>query len=98
MFGNREQLIAVAGGPDCKASQVPPRSYILHLSEGLVIEASPSGARGKSYAFYPANKGKYLKEDVAGPDGHLSRRVRQDARRLALQVASARDHTVVGGE
>ncbi len=69
VFGNREQLIAVAGGPDCKASQVPPRSYILHLSEGLVIAASPGGALGKSYAIYPANKGKYLKEDVAGQMG-----------------------------
>jgi hypothetical protein len=69
VFGSREQLIAVAGGPDCKANQVPPRSYVLHLSEGLVIEASPEGARGKSYAIYPANKGKYLKEDVAGQMG-----------------------------
>jgi hypothetical protein len=69
VFSSREQLIAVAGGPDCKANQVPPRSYVLHLSEGLVIEATPEGARGKSYAIYPANKGKYLKEDVAGQVG-----------------------------
>jgi hypothetical protein len=69
VFSGREQLIAVAGGPDCKANQVPPRSYVLHLSEGLVIEATPEGARGKSYAIYPANKGKYLKEDVAGQVG-----------------------------
>lgn len=69
VFSSREQLVAVAGGPDCKANQVPPRSYVLHLSEGLVIEASPEGARGKSYAIYPANKGKYLKEDVAGQMG-----------------------------
>ena len=69
VFNSREQLIAVAGGPDCKANQVPPRSYVLHLSEGLVIEATPDGARGKSYAIYPANKGKYLKEDVAGQVG-----------------------------
>jgi hypothetical protein len=69
VFGNREQLIAVAGGPDCKANQVPPRSYVLHLSESLVIEASADGARGKSYAIYPANKGHYLKEDVAGQVG-----------------------------
>jgi hypothetical protein len=69
IFDNREQLIAVAGGPDCKANQTPPRSYVLHLSESLVIEASPDGARGKSYAIYPANKGRYLKEDVAGQVG-----------------------------
>ncbi len=69
VFNSREQLVAVAGGPDCKANQVPPRSYIRHLSEGLVVEATPGGARGKSYAIYPANKGKYLKEDVAGQVG-----------------------------
>jgi hypothetical protein len=69
VFEGHEQLITVAGGPDCKANQVPPRSYVLHLSESLVIEASADGARGKSYAIYPANKGKYLKEDVAGQMG-----------------------------
>jgi hypothetical protein len=69
VFNSREQLVAVAGGPDCKANQVPPRSYILHLSEGLVIEALPDGVHGTSYAIYPANKGKYLKEDVAGQMG-----------------------------
>lgn len=69
VFNSREQLITVAGGPDCKANQIPPRSYVLHLSESLVIEASPDGAHGKSYAIYPANKGKYLKEDIAGQMG-----------------------------
>jgi hypothetical protein len=69
IFDSREKLIAVSGGPDCKANQVPPRSYILHLSEALVIEAAPGGARGTSYAVYPSNKGKYLKEDVAGQMG-----------------------------
>jgi len=69
VFNNREQLVAVAGGPDCKANQTPPRSYVLHLSESLVIEASPDGAVGKSYAIYPASKGHYLKEDVAGQVG-----------------------------
>ena len=69
VFSSREQLITVAGGPDCKVNQTPPRSYVLHLSESLVIEASPDGAHGKSYAIYPANKGRYLKEDVAGQVG-----------------------------
>jgi SnoaL-like domain len=69
VFGNREQLIALAGGPDCKANQLPPRSDILHTAESLVIEASPSGAYGTSYAIYPAHKGRYLKEDVAGQVG-----------------------------
>jgi hypothetical protein len=69
IFNSRQQLVAVAGGPDCKANQLPPRSYILHLAESLVIEASPDGARGKSYAIYPASKGKYLKDDVAGQVG-----------------------------
>ena len=69
IFDSHEKLIGVAGGPDCKANQTPPRSYILHLSEALVIEPAPGGARGTAYAVYPANKGKYLKEDVAGQMG-----------------------------
>jgi hypothetical protein len=69
IFNNRQQLIALAGGPDCSVNQSPPRSYIIHLAESLVIEASPNGARGQSYAIYPAHKGKYFKEDVAGQVG-----------------------------
>jgi hypothetical protein len=69
VFDSRQKLVALAGGPDCKANQVPPRSYILHLAESLVIDAAPDGVRGKSYAIYPANKGKYLKEDTAGQVG-----------------------------
>jgi hypothetical protein len=69
VFSTREQLIGVAGGPHCKAIQTPPRSYVLHLAESLVIEPSAGGATGKSYAIYPANKGKFLREDVAGQMG-----------------------------
>jgi hypothetical protein len=65
----REQLIALAGGPGCESRSTPPSSYILHLSEGLVIEPSPEGARGMSYAIYPSSKGKYFQEDVAGQLG-----------------------------
>ena len=69
MFDTRQQLITLAGGPDCKALNDPPRSHIRHLAEGLVIEASSGGATGISYAIYPANKGKFLNEDVAGQVG-----------------------------
>jgi hypothetical protein len=69
VFNTREQLVALAGGPDCEAVKSPPRSYVLHLAESLVIEPSPGGARGRSYAIYPANKGKYLQDDVAGQVG-----------------------------
>jgi len=68
-FSTRQQLVSLAGGPDCKALKDPPRSYIRHLAEGLVIEATPEGAAGTSYAIYPASKGKFLKEDVAGQVG-----------------------------
>ena len=34
-----------------------------------MIEATPEGAVGTSYAIYPASKGKFLKEDVAGQVG-----------------------------
>jgi len=68
-FSGREQLVAVAGGPDCRVNQSPPRSYVLHVAESLVINASPEGALGKSYAIYPAHKGKYFNEETAGQVG-----------------------------
>ena len=64
-----EALAALAGGPDCKGLDQPPRSYIAHLSASLVIEPSAEGATGKSYAIYPARNGKYFKEDIAGQVG-----------------------------
>jgi hypothetical protein len=69
IISGSQQLGALAGGPDCKDIQSPPRSYVLHLAESLVVDASADGARGKSYAIYPANKGKYLQDDVAGQVG-----------------------------
>jgi hypothetical protein len=68
-MNTRQQLIALAGGPGCESRKSPPSSYILHLAESLVIEASPEGARGTSYAIYPSSKGKYFQEDVAGQLG-----------------------------
>jgi hypothetical protein len=65
----RAELVELAGGPGCEARKSPPSSYILHLAESLVIEATAAGARGQSYAIYPASKGKYLSEDVAGQLG-----------------------------
>lgn len=64
-----EQLAALAGGPDCKALGSPPRAHIAHLAASLVIEPTVQGARGTAYAIYPARKGKYFKEDVAGQVG-----------------------------
>jgi len=65
----REELIGLASGPDCEARKTPPSSYILHLAESLVIEPTAGGARGKSYAIYPSNMGKYYRDDVAGQLG-----------------------------
>lgn len=65
----RDALIGLAGGPDCAARKTPPSAYILHLAESLVIAPAAGGARGKSYAIYPSNKGKYLSEEVAGQLG-----------------------------
>ena len=64
-----EQLAKLAGGPDCKVQLTPPRAYLAHVAESLVIEPSADGARGTAYAIYPARKGKYLQEDVAGQVG-----------------------------
>jgi SnoaL-like domain len=67
--GTRQALIELASGPGCEARKNPPTAYILHLAESLVIEPNEDGARGKSYAFYPSNKGDYLSPDVAGQLG-----------------------------
>jgi hypothetical protein len=65
----REELIALAGGPDCESRKSPPTAYILHLAESLVIAPTAEGARGTSYAIYPSSNGKYFQEDVAGQLG-----------------------------
>jgi hypothetical protein len=68
-ISGREALAKLAGGPDCKALNEAPRSYVAHLSAALVIEPSKDGATGTSYAIYPARNGKYFKDDVAGQVG-----------------------------
>ena len=65
----RDAMIALAGGPDCESRRTTPTSYILHLSESLVIDSHPDGARAISYAIYPANKGNFLSEGTAGQLG-----------------------------
>ena len=65
----RAELIELAGGPTCESRRTPPSAYILHLAESLVIEPADDGARGKSYAIYPANHGRYLSDEVAGQLG-----------------------------
>lgn len=65
----REELIALAGGPDCSSRRTPPSAYILHLAESLVIEPTADGAKGKSYAFYPSSQGRRFSDDVAGQLG-----------------------------
>jgi hypothetical protein len=65
----REALIALAGGPTCESRRTPPTAYILHLAESLVIEATATGARGKSYAIYPSSQGRQLSDEVEGQLG-----------------------------
>lgn len=67
--GTRDELIALAGGPDCESRRTPPSAYILHLAESLVIEPAPGGARGVSYAIYPSSAGRYFDDDTAGQLG-----------------------------
>lgn len=64
-----EQLARLAGGPDCAVTRSPPRMYLAHLAESLVIEPSGRGARGTSYAIYPGRKGHQFQQDVAGQVG-----------------------------
>jgi hypothetical protein len=65
----REELVALAWGPDCSARSTPPSSYILHLAESLVIEPTAGGARGTSYAIYPSKMGRVFDEGTAGQLG-----------------------------
>jgi hypothetical protein len=67
--GTREELVALASGPDCAARKTPPSAYILHLAESLIIEPAADGASGKSYAIYPSSAGKVFSDDVAGQLG-----------------------------
>lgn len=69
VMSTRDELIALAGGPDCESRRTPPSAYILHLAEGLVIEPTAEGARGKSYAIYPSSQGRRFSDDVAGQLG-----------------------------
>jgi hypothetical protein len=68
-FSGREQLATMANGPSCKADPEKPRPIIFHTAESLVIDATPAGATGTSYAIYPSDKGKYAREDIAGQVG-----------------------------
>ena len=68
-FNTRQQLVALAGGPDCVANQSPPRAYLAHLSDSLVIDVSADGAIGTSYAIYPPRNGKYFAPETAGQVG-----------------------------
>jgi hypothetical protein len=69
VYSTHDSLVTLASGPDCDGRLEPPAAYIRHLSEGLVIEPTAAGARGISYAIYPANKGQYFMDDVAGQVG-----------------------------
>jgi hypothetical protein len=75
VFNTREQLERLAGGPDCASVKPGPtetpagRSNVRHVSENLVVEAAPNGAKGKSYAIYPANKGRFIDAESAGQVG-----------------------------
>jgi len=64
-----DALAALAGGPDCEVTRKPPRSNLAHLAESLVIEPTPTGARGTAYAIYPARKGKVFSEEASGQMG-----------------------------
>jgi hypothetical protein len=69
IFRGAEQLAQLAGGPDCAVTRSPPRIYLSHLAESLVVEPNGKGAHGTSYAIYPGRKGKDFQEGVAGQVG-----------------------------
>jgi hypothetical protein len=75
LFDSRDKLIGLAGGPTCETvkagpKEAPPgRSNVRHLSESLVIEGTPGGARGKSYCVYPAKDGQFINPQTDGVVG-----------------------------
>jgi len=63
----REKLAEAAGGNGrgCPFVKMP----LSHVISNLVIEATPDGAKGKSYLIYPGVNGKYADEQHHGHDG-----------------------------
>jgi SnoaL-like protein len=69
VFRGADALAGLAGGPDCAATHTPPRAWLAHLAESLVIEPTATGARGTAYAIYPSRKGKVFQPDATGQVG-----------------------------
>jgi hypothetical protein len=63
----REQLAEAAGGNGrgCPFVRMP----LSHVIVNLVVEATPGGAKGKSYLVYPGKNGQYADEKHHGHDG-----------------------------
>jgi hypothetical protein len=63
----RERLAEAAGGNGrgCPFARMP----LSHVIVNLVIEATPDGARGKSYLVYPGKNGRFADEKHQGHDG-----------------------------
>ena len=63
----RDELAEAAGGhgKGCPFPKMP----LEHIVVNLVIEATPDGAKGKSYLVYPGRNGKYVDDEHHGHDG-----------------------------
>jgi hypothetical protein len=93
----RDALIALAGGPGCESRRTPPSSYVLHLAESLVIEATADGARGTSYAFYPSNAGKSLNAETAGQLGFYHDEYVRTSNGWRMRARRHELHPAIGG-
>jgi len=67
VWQGRKQLAEAAGGNGhgCPFPKMP----LEHIVPNLVIEATPDGAKGKSYLIYPGRNGKYVDDQHHGHDG-----------------------------
>src|SRR6185312_256974 len=67
VWQGRKQLAEAAGGNGhgCPFPKMP----LEHIVANLVIEATPDGAKGKSYLIYPGRNGKYVDDQHHGHDG-----------------------------
>ena len=63
----REGLAEAAGGHGLGCAF--PKMPLEHIVVNLVIDATPDGAKGKSYLVYPGRNGKYVDDEHHGHDG-----------------------------
>ena len=82
----RNELIALAGGPDCTSRKSPPSSDT-RTSPKASSSSRPPTAPADAVRDLPGEQGALLQRRDGRPARHLSRRIRQDLGGLAFSIA-----------